>query len=189
MWATDVAEGLVVQGTPFRHAHSAAGKLVAGVESGRLDLAGPPVSSRQQHQRARARRNQRQGSSTWQLQSQRPAGGCRLGSYRGLRTGRWHRRVRGRLADGLRAGAGRDHRLAGRAHQLSLEAPDRAAGGVRCDIRNCREPLASTDERSVEPTKASWSLTTHEPSRPSGPCPAAARRTAGRRTSPARGSR
>lgn len=39
MWATDVAEGLVVQGTPFRHAHSTAGKLVAGVESGRLDLA------------------------------------------------------------------------------------------------------------------------------------------------------
>lgn len=38
MWATDVAEGLVVQGTPFRHAHSAAGKLVAGVESGELDL-------------------------------------------------------------------------------------------------------------------------------------------------------
>ena len=39
MWATDVAESLVLEGTPFRHAHAAAGKLVAGVEAGELDLA------------------------------------------------------------------------------------------------------------------------------------------------------
>ena len=54
-------------------------------------------------------------------------GGCRLGSYRGLWTGRWHRRLRGRLADGLRPGAGRDHRLAGRAHRLSLARPASSA--------------------------------------------------------------
>ena len=41
--------------------------------------------------------------------------------------GRWHRRVRGRLADGLRPRAGRDHRLAGRAHRLSLATPASAA--------------------------------------------------------------
>lgn len=50
-----------------------------------------------------------------------PAGDRQLGCYPGLRTGRRHRRVRGRLADGLRPGAGRDHRLAGRAHRLSLQ--------------------------------------------------------------------
>ena len=46
---------------------------------------------------------------------------------RGPRTRRWHRRLRGRLADGLRPGAGRDHRLAGRAHRLSLAPPASAA--------------------------------------------------------------
>ena len=33
--------------------------------------------------------------------------------------------IRGRLADGLRPGAGRDHRLTGRAHRLSLATPAR----------------------------------------------------------------
>ena len=47
---------------------------------------------------------QRAGIAQRGIRGQRPAGGCRLGSYRGLRTGRWHRRVRGRLADGLRRG-------------------------------------------------------------------------------------
>src|SRR6266536_3078219 len=65
--------------------------------------------------------------ATWPSRQPR-AGGCRLGSYRGLRTGRWHRRVRGRLADGLRPGAGRDYCLAGRAHRLSLATPAFAAG-------------------------------------------------------------
>ena len=34
MWATDVAESLVVDGMPFRNAHETAGKLVAEVEAG-----------------------------------------------------------------------------------------------------------------------------------------------------------
>ena len=74
------------------------------------------------------RHGQRAGIAQRGLRGKRPAGGCRLGSYRGLWTGRWHRRLRGRLADGLRPGAGRDHRLAGRAHRLSLATPASAAG-------------------------------------------------------------
>src|SRR5437773_5933045 len=73
---------------------------------------------------------QRAGIARRGLRGQRPAGGCRLGSYRGLRTGRWYWRVRGRLADGLRPGAGRDRRLAGRAHRLSLATPASAVPGV-----------------------------------------------------------
>lgn len=38
-WATDVAEGYVTSGVPFREAHERAGKLVAAVESGAVDLA------------------------------------------------------------------------------------------------------------------------------------------------------
>lgn len=38
MWATDVAESFVASGMPFRHAHAAAGKLVANVESGIADV-------------------------------------------------------------------------------------------------------------------------------------------------------
>src|SRR5262249_10176329 len=52
------------------------------------------------------------------------------GLPRGLRPGRRHRGVRGRLADGLRPGAGRDHRLTGRAHRLSLATPAHAASGT-----------------------------------------------------------
>ena len=37
MWATDVAESLVVGGMPFRHAHETAGRLVAEVEAGTKD--------------------------------------------------------------------------------------------------------------------------------------------------------
>lgn len=50
------------------------------------------------------RHGQRTGIAQPGLRGRRPASGCRLGSYRGLRTGRWHRRVRGRVADGLRPG-------------------------------------------------------------------------------------
>ncbi len=38
-WATDVAESYVAQGMPFRHAHRAAGSLVAAIESGAADIA------------------------------------------------------------------------------------------------------------------------------------------------------
>jgi argininosuccinate lyase len=45
MWATDVAEGFVREGMPFRQAHERAGKLVAAVESGSADPAtAAPVS-------------------------------------------------------------------------------------------------------------------------------------------------
>lgn len=58
MWATDVAESLVVEGTPFRHAHSAAGKLVAGVEAGELDLAAAaPAAAEGPARSVRARTN------------------------------------------------------------------------------------------------------------------------------------
>ena len=56
-----------------------------------------------------------------------------VGSYRGLWTGRWHRRVRRRLADGLHPGAGRDHRLTGRAHRLSPATPASAI------VHGCRQ--------------------------------------------------
>lgn len=39
MWATDVAEGYVHDGIPFRQAHERAGRLVAAVESGSADAA------------------------------------------------------------------------------------------------------------------------------------------------------
>jgi argininosuccinate lyase len=38
-WATDVAEALVMRGVPFRHAHRAAGRLVAGLEELGIELA------------------------------------------------------------------------------------------------------------------------------------------------------
>lgn len=45
MWATDVAEGYVRDGTPFRQAHERAGRLVAAVESGSAEAASEaPVS-------------------------------------------------------------------------------------------------------------------------------------------------
>ena len=58
MWATDVAELLVLEGTPFRQAHTAAGKLVAGVEMGELDLrAEAPQAAEGPGRSVRARAN------------------------------------------------------------------------------------------------------------------------------------
>ena len=46
MWATDVAEGHVRDGIPFRQAHERAGRLVAAVESGVADAASEAPTSR-----------------------------------------------------------------------------------------------------------------------------------------------
>lgn len=42
-WATDLAEDLVMKGTPFREAHAQAGKIVAAIENGDAEAAAHPV--------------------------------------------------------------------------------------------------------------------------------------------------
>jgi catechol 2,3-dioxygenase-like lactoylglutathione lyase family enzyme len=50
-----------------------------------------------------------------------PAGGRRSRCDGRLCAGRWHRRVRGPLEDGVRPGPGRHHRLAGGTHRIRPE--------------------------------------------------------------------